>query len=89
MPNYTWLPGKRSLKLDEPWATREAAVGMRRRDVLSPVARLFFKPGLLATRVHPVERAGLLLHRDLHYAVRQGIAGLARESRLPEAQCQQ
>ena len=36
------LPGTRTLKLDEPWATRELVVGVRRRDALSPVARLFF-----------------------------------------------
>jgi DNA-binding transcriptional LysR family regulator len=36
------LPGTRMLKLDEPWATRELVICVRRADALSPVARLFF-----------------------------------------------
>jgi DNA-binding transcriptional LysR family regulator len=36
------LPGTRTLRLDEPWATRELVIGVRRADALSPVARLFF-----------------------------------------------
>ncbi len=36
------LPGTRLLKLDEAWAKRELVVCVRRKDALSPVARLFF-----------------------------------------------
>jgi DNA-binding transcriptional LysR family regulator len=36
------LPGTRTLKLAEPWATRELFICVRRVDALSPVARLFF-----------------------------------------------